>query len=115
ARFTGPDRTSAVRVESSRFGPDHMRSATCGPGVDCVALLAVISMGKYSPDMADPEERRSARGAIDDFIRHLADGQFAILTRRIRRHFLSEYLHHAQQAAGAVDITVEGLMNPARA
>ena len=72
-------------------------------------------MGKYSPDMADPEERRSARGAIDDFIRHLADGQFAIITRRIRRHFLSEYLQHAQQAVGAIDISVGELMNPARA
>ena len=65
--------------------------------------------------MADLGERRSARGAIDDFIRHLADGQFAIITRRIRGHFLSEYLHHAQLAAGDVDITVGELMNPARA
>ncbi len=72
-------------------------------------------MGKYSPDMADPGEHRSARGAIDDFIRHLADGQFAIITRRIRRHFLSEYLQHAQQAVGAIDISVGELMNPARA
>ena len=72
-------------------------------------------MDKYYPDMADLGERRSAHGAIDDFIRHLADGQFAILTRRIRRHFLSEYLHHAQQAVGATDITVGELMSPARA
>ena len=72
-------------------------------------------MGKYYPDMTDLGERRSARGAIDDFIRHLAEGQFAIITRRIRRHFLSEYLHHAQQAVGDVDITVGELMNPAHA
>jgi integrase len=80
-----------------------------------MTLLAVISRRKYSPDMADLGERRSAHGAIDDFIRHLADGQFAILTRRIRRHFLSEYLHHAQQAVGGSDITAGELMNPARA
>jgi hypothetical protein len=78
-------------------------------------LLAVITRKHYSPDMGDLGERRSARSAVDDFIRHLADGQFAIITRRIRRHFLSEYLHHAQQAAGATDITVGELMNPARA
>ncbi len=52
---------------------------------------------------------------MDDFIRNLADGHFAIITRRIRRHFLSEYLHHAQQAIGAIDITVGELMDPARA
>ena len=65
--------------------------------------------------MADLGERRSARAAMDDFIRNLADGQFAIITRRIRRHFLGEYLHHAQQATGAIDITVGELMDPARA
>ena len=65
--------------------------------------------------MAEPGERRSARDAVDDFIRHLADGGFAVITRRIRRHFLSEYLHHAQQAADAIDITVGELMDPARA
>jgi site-specific recombinase XerD len=65
--------------------------------------------------MTELGERRSARGAIDDFIRHLAEGQFAIITRRIRRHFLNEYLQHAQQAAGAIEITVGELMSPARA
>ena len=65
--------------------------------------------------MAEPGERRSARNAVDDFIRHLAYGEFAVSTRRIRRHFLSEYLHHAQQAADAIDITVGELMDPARA
>ncbi|MGH3232824.1 MAG: hypothetical protein ACRDOH_06125 [Streptosporangiaceae bacterium] len=58
---------------------------------------------------------RSARAAIDDFIRHLADRQFAITTRRIRRHFLDEYLQHAQDAADTIDIAVGELMDPARA
>ena len=65
--------------------------------------------------MPAPDARTSARDAIDDFIRHLADRQFAITTRRIRRHFLDEYLQHAQQAAGAIEITVGELMDPARA
>ena len=65
--------------------------------------------------MPAPEARRSARDAIDDFIRHLADCRFAITTQRIRRHFLGEYLQHAQQAVGAVDIVAGELMDPARA
>lgn len=56
----------------------------------------------------------SARSAIEDFIGHLGDYQFAVSTRRIRRHFLLEYLHHAQQAAGAPAMTVGELMAPAR-
>jgi hypothetical protein len=65
--------------------------------------------------MPAPEARSSARDALDDFIRHLADRQFAVGTRRIRRHFLHEYLHHAQQAAGAIEITIAELLDPARA
>ena len=61
------------------------------------------------------EARTSASAAIDDFIRHLASRQFASTTRRIRRHFLDEYLQHAQQAAGAVQITAGELMDPAHA
>ncbi len=38
----------------------------------------------------------SASEAMDGFARHLADRQFASSTRRIRRHFLDEYLQHAQ-------------------
>lgn len=64
--------------------------------------------------MPAPHARASARAAIDDFIRHLADGQFSATTRRIRRHFLGEYLHHAQQAADT-ELTVGELMEPARA
>ena len=56
---------------------------------------------------------RPARKAIDDFIRHLADRQFAITTRRIRKHFLDEYLRHAQDAADTIDIAVGELMDPA--
>ena len=55
-----------------------------------------------------------ARQAIDGFIRHLAERQFADTTQRIRRHFLDEYLRHAQQAADA-EITAGELMDPARA
>ena len=62
------------------------------------------------PDAATP-----AHEAIGDFIRHLADRQFAVSTRRIRRHFLDEYLHHVQQAADTIEITVGELMVPARA
>jgi integrase len=61
------------------------------------------------------EARSSARDAIDDFVQHLADAQFASSTRRIRRHFLDEYLHHAQQATGALQLTAGELMDPARA
>lgn len=56
----------------------------------------------------------SARSAIEEFIRHLADYQFAVSTRRIRRHFLREYLRHAQQAAETSDMTVGELMTPER-
>ncbi|HEX8006923.1 MAG TPA: hypothetical protein VF482_10910 [Trebonia sp.] len=64
--------------------------------------------------MPAPDARTSARAAIDDFIRQLADRQFSVTTRRIRRHFLSEFLHHAQQAADT-ELTVGELMEPARA
>lgn len=67
--------------------------------------------------MSDPQNRRSARGAVDDFIRHLADRGFAASTRRVRKHFLDEFLQHAQQAAGRTEagLTVGELMDGARA
>jgi hypothetical protein len=65
--------------------------------------------------MSAREARSSASDAIDDFMQHLADAQFASTTRRIRRHFLDEYLHHAQQATGILQLTVGELMDPARA
>ena len=65
--------------------------------------------------MPAPDARTSARDALDEFIRHLAGRQFAAVTQRIRRHFLEEYLQHAQQAAGTIEITVAELLDPERA
>ena len=65
--------------------------------------------------MPSSDARTSARDAVDRFIRHLAHLRFASATRRIRRHFLNEYLQHAQQAAGTIEMTVRELMDPARA
>jgi hypothetical protein len=53
--------------------------------------------------------------ALDAFSRHLASRQFATVTQRIRRHFLDEFVAHAQQAAGKTRITVGELLDPARA
>jgi hypothetical protein len=60
-------------------------------------------------------DRTPARDAIDDFLRDLADRRLAVSTRRIRGHFLEEYLQHAQQASGPAAITAAGLLDPARA
>ena len=60
-------------------------------------------------------DRRPARDATDDFLRHLAGRQLSVTTRRIRRHFLDEYLQHAGEAAGSVDLAAGELMDPARA
>ena len=65
--------------------------------------------------MTAPDARTPASDAVDEFIRHLADRQFAGITRRIRSHFLDEYLQHALQAAGTIEMTVGELMDPARA
>jgi len=65
--------------------------------------------------MSVPGTGSPASGAVDDFIRDLASRQFSSTTRRIRRHFLDEYLQHAQQAAGTIQITVSELMDPAHA
>jgi hypothetical protein len=59
--------------------------------------------------------RTTARDAIDDFLRHLADRRLAVTTRRIRGHFLEEYLHHAQEATGSIEVTAAELLDPARA
>jgi integrase len=61
------------------------------------------------------DARTQAGEAVDGFIRHLSDRQFASSTRRIRRHFLEEYLRHAQQAAGSGQLTAGELMDPSRA
>jgi hypothetical protein len=64
--------------------------------------------------MSTGEDRKPAHDAINAFIRHLADRQLSITTRRIRRHYLDEYLLHARQAAGRAEITAAELMIPAR-
>ena len=56
----------------------------------------------------------SASEALDGFARHLADRQFARSTQRIRRHFLEEYLQHAQQATGRRGSRPASSMDPAR-
>jgi integrase len=55
-----------------------------------------------------------ARDAIDAFNQHLADRGFAATTRRIRRRFLDEYLHHALRAAETPEMTVGELLDPVR-
>lgn len=49
--------------------------------------------------MPVPDAGTPALTAINDFIRHLADREYATSTRRIRRHFLSEFLRHAENEA----------------
>jgi site-specific recombinase XerC len=60
-----------------------------------------------------------ARDAIDAFIGHLTERELAASTRRIRRHYLTEYLRHAQQAALAAgadgQLTAGDLMDIERA
>ena len=65
--------------------------------------------------MSVPGTRSPASSAVDDFIRDLARRQFSSTTRRIRRHFLEEYLQHAQEAAGTIQITAGELIDPAHA
>ncbi len=60
------------------------------------------------------DERVPARDAVDEFIRDLAGRQLTVTTRRIRRHYLDEYLQHAQQATGAIEMTLGELLDPAR-
>src|SRR5689334_11387963 len=65
--------------------------------------------------MSTGENRRPADDVIHEFIRHLARRDFSITTRRIRLHFLDEYLQHVQQATDSTDISVGELMGPPRA
>ena len=65
--------------------------------------------------MAGPQTGKPARAAVDDFIGHLIGRRLAVTTWRIRRHFLEEYLHHAQRSAGSTGMTAGELMDPARA
>ncbi len=65
--------------------------------------------------MPPGETRRQARDAVDAFIRHLSGRQLAATTVRIRKHFLDEYLQHAERAADSTDISVSELMDPGHA
>src|SRR5690349_20589974 len=65
--------------------------------------------------MSTGENRRPADEAINGFIGDLASRDFSITTRRIRRHFLDEYLQHVRETVGRADISVGELMEPARA
>ncbi|MGA2829847.1 MAG: hypothetical protein ABSF03_27475, partial [Streptosporangiaceae bacterium] len=65
--------------------------------------------------MPIPDAQSPASGAVNDFTRDLASRQFSSTTQRIRRHFLDEYLRHAQETTGTIQITVGELMDPARA
>jgi hypothetical protein len=51
--------------------------------------------------MSSPDASTPARDAIDAFLQHLADRGLSATTRRIRKTYLGEYLHHAQQAQAA--------------
>jgi hypothetical protein len=53
--------------------------------------------------MPVPDASTPARDAIDAFLRHLADRGLSATTRRIRKTYLTEFLRHAQQAAGPGD------------
>jgi site-specific recombinase XerD len=64
--------------------------------------------------MAIPGAGTPAAQAISEFIQHLADRGFAASTRRSRRHFLDEYLSHAQRAGGGAGMTAGDLMDPGR-
>jgi integrase len=65
--------------------------------------------------MAAAKDGGPARKAVSDFIGHLASREYSAVTQRLRRHYLEEYLHHTEQAAGKTGITVGQLMDPARA
>jgi hypothetical protein len=58
--------------------------------------------------------RTRAGEALDGFISYLASRHFAEITQRIRRHFIEEFVEHAQLAAGTARITVGELLDPAR-
>jgi hypothetical protein len=95
-----------------RFVPDHFNGRVMHDFAHLAFLLLSPSDG-YPSGMPTPGDR-SAREAIDDFIRHLTDRQFSVTTRRIRRHYLNEYRQHAQEAANSIDIAVTELTDPAR-
>lgn len=64
-------------------------------------------MAAMTEGMAGPE-------AVSAFLRDLARRGMAAGTRRIRGHFLEEFLQHAEEAAGG-PVTAADLLDPARA
>jgi hypothetical protein len=65
--------------------------------------------------MADLGADTPARDAIDAFVADLGERGSAASTRRIRKHFLDEYLRHALRGAEKPEMTVGELLEPARA
>jgi integrase len=65
--------------------------------------------------MPSKRSASSAREAVAGFISDLAQQGFATSTRRVREHFLGEYLRHAQQAAGTSALTAGELADTTRA
>jgi hypothetical protein len=65
------------------------------------------------PELPSPDS--PAQDAVGSFIQSLADRQFAASTRRIRRHFLNEYLRHALEETRAASMTAGELMRTGRA
>jgi hypothetical protein len=62
-----------------------------------------------------PSSDSPAQDSIGAFIQSLADRQFAASTRRIRRHFLNEYLRYAMEQAQTASMTAGELMRTRRA
>jgi site-specific recombinase XerC len=57
-----------------------------------------------------------ASAAIDAFLQYLADRQLSATTRRIRKHYLTEYLSHAQRTAdGGGVLSARDLLDGTRA
>jgi hypothetical protein len=56
----------------------------------------------------------TGRAAVDEFLRELGRRGLAAATRRVRGHFLEEFLEHAERAAGGA-VTGAELLEPGRA
>lgn len=59
--------------------------------------------------MSAADAGRPARDAIDEFLRDLGERGFSATTRRVRGHFLREYLRHAIHAAACPGDAAEAL------
>jgi site-specific recombinase XerC len=82
-------------------------------------ILRAMPSSNPAAAFAIPASTAPARDAIDAFISQLADRGLAASTCRIRKHYLSEYLRHAHQAAVAAGaegpLTAGDLMDTERA